>query len=251
MSIRVMSRVWDDFPGGGSELLALLALADWSDDDGRCYPSIASISRKARLSRSQAQRLVHSLIDQGFVTVTDNINGGAPGSTRKYKIVLDRLTGRVDATPTGRISATGSAHATGRTHAQDGSHPCGETGSAHATLTVIEPSVNRQENEPRQDSQFVLPDWIPTDLWDTWHTGRRKSATDAQKNLMVKKLTRWRDAGLDWHGSLENSAMNGYQGIFKPDAPKQTRPQRSSNSGKLYGAGAAIFETNPTELFDV
>ena len=57
MSVRVMSLVWDGYPGGGSELLALLALADWSDDDGRCYPSMASIGRKTRLSEKQARRL--------------------------------------------------------------------------------------------------------------------------------------------------------------------------------------------------
>jgi hypothetical protein len=36
VSIRVMSLIWDAYPGGGgSELLALLALADWSVDAGR------------------------------------------------------------------------------------------------------------------------------------------------------------------------------------------------------------------------
>jgi uncharacterized phage protein (TIGR02220 family) len=133
MSIRVMTMVWDAFPGGGSELLAMLALADWSDDEGRCWPSMASIAKKTRLSRSQAQRVVHKLIDDGFLAVTGNETGGAPGSTRQYRINLFRLTGSAHAT--GRIYATGSAHA------QEGSRRCGETGSAHATQTVIEPSI--------------------------------------------------------------------------------------------------------------
>lgn len=141
MSIRIMSLVWDSYPGAGSELLTLLAMADWSDDNGRCWPSIASISKKTRLSRSQAQRTVHRLIDTGFVGVTGNETGGAPGSTRQYRIRLDRLTGSIGATPTGRMDATGSAGATGSTHAQEGSHGCTETGSTHATQTVIEPSI--------------------------------------------------------------------------------------------------------------
>jgi len=141
MSIRVMSLVWDGFPGAGSELLAMLALADWSDDDGRCYPSIAAIATKTRLSRSQAQRVIHGLIDGGFVEILGNEFGGAPGTTRQYRIVRSSLTGRIDATPTGRMDATGSADATGSTHAQDGSHGCAETGRTHATQTVIEPSI--------------------------------------------------------------------------------------------------------------
>lgn len=142
-----MTTVWEFFPEGGSELLALLALADWADDEGRCFPSIAAIAKKTRLSKSQTQRVVHGLIEAGFVAVEGNESGGAPGATRRYRILIGRLTGSAHATgsandtPTDRTSATGSADATGRTDAVDGSHPCGETGRTHATQTVIEPSV--------------------------------------------------------------------------------------------------------------
>lgn len=90
MSIRVMTHVWDGFPGGGPDLLALLALADWSDDDGRCYPSIPSIAKKIRLGDKQARRIVHRLIDSKFVLVTGNDLGG--GNSRRYQINLDKLT---------------------------------------------------------------------------------------------------------------------------------------------------------------
>lgn len=127
MSIRIMSRVWEDYPGGGSDLLALLALADWSDDDGRCFPSMSAIAAKTRLSRSQAQRVVHGLITAGFIQVVGNEFGGAPGATRQYRIILSSLTGRMGAT--------------GRADAQDGSHGCVETGRMGATQTISEPSI--------------------------------------------------------------------------------------------------------------
>lgn len=133
MSIKILSVVWQGFPLGGSELLAMLALADWSDDTGRCWPSMASIAKKTRLSRSQAQRVVHRLINDRFVAVTGNAAGGAPGSTRQYQINVSMLTGHMD--------ATGSTHATGRTYAQEGSHSCAETGRTDATQTIIEPSI--------------------------------------------------------------------------------------------------------------
>lgn len=150
MSIAVMTKVWASYPGAGSELLAMLALADWADDNGRCWPSMAAIAGKTRLSRSQAQRIVHGLIDSGYVAVTGNETGGKPGTTRQYQINLNALTGSADATPTGRIGATGSVHATGSTHAQDGSHGCAETGRMGATQTVSEPSltVRRPEQAP-------------------------------------------------------------------------------------------------------
>lgn len=137
MSVRVLARVWDHFPGGGSELLALLALADWSDDDGRCWPSMTAIGQKCRLSRSQALRVIHKIINDGFLVVEGNEHGGAPGATRRYRIDLERLTGSAN--------ATGSAHATGSVDATRRVAPMHKTGSAHATQTVSEPSVNHQE----------------------------------------------------------------------------------------------------------
>lgn len=87
MSIRVMTMVLDcPHVGGGSELLALLAIADWSDDDGRCYPSMstAAIARKLSLEPLQAQRIVHQLIEAGFLSVSGNEKCG-------YVINLSKL----------------------------------------------------------------------------------------------------------------------------------------------------------------
>lgn len=97
MAIRVVTRVWDGYHGGGSELLALLALADWSDDEGRCWPSMPSIARKVRLQEKQARRVVHALIEAGFVTVTNFDAGGA--ASRRYQINLHRLTPPVEGSP--------------------------------------------------------------------------------------------------------------------------------------------------------
>lgn len=75
MSLRIISAVWEGYPGGGSALLALLALADWSDDKGRCWPSMAAIAKKTRLSRSQSQRVIHRLIASGFIALTGSETG--------------------------------------------------------------------------------------------------------------------------------------------------------------------------------
>lgn len=144
-----MTLVWEHYPGGGTELLALLALADWSDDDGRCYPSVASIAKKTRLSVSQARRVVHSLIEESFVSVVGNENGGPPGATRQYQVNLGHLAACMDVTPTASTSAsptTGThARGTASTDARDGLHGCAQTASTSASLTVSEPSVNRQD----------------------------------------------------------------------------------------------------------
>jgi len=143
MSIRVMTSVWDHFPTGGSEMLVALALADWCNDAGASlHPSIHSIATKCRLSDAQARRIVHQLIENGLLEVIGNEFGGAPGSSRQYRIRLDRLTASTSVTPTASADVTPSMDARASTHARDGLHPCAETASTHASQTVIEPSVN-------------------------------------------------------------------------------------------------------------
>lgn len=139
MSIKVMTLVWDGFPAGGPDLLAMLCLADWCDDLGRCFPSIESISIKLRVSRSQAQRVVHRLILSGWVTVIGGHSGGAPGTTRRYQLSLDLL--KTEA------SQRGGEFATRRKSARDGSQKCVKTGRRNATQPVTEPLFNRQEGE--------------------------------------------------------------------------------------------------------
>lgn len=135
MSIKVMTIVWENFPSGGSDLLTLLALADWSDDTGRCFPSVASIAKKTRLSVWQSRRIVHRLIDLGFVAVIANDKGGRPGATRKYRINIDRLTAGAHASPRGGTGArrTASKSYTRLTAGTGASR----TPSVDASLTVI------------------------------------------------------------------------------------------------------------------
>lgn len=169
MSVKVITAIWDEKHLAGSDLLVALALADWADDNGRCYPSIASVASKSRLSRSQAQRVLRRLEEAGHLVVESNASGGAPGTTKRYRLNMKRLTGSAratpipktgstGATPTGSTDATGSVDATGSTHAADGSHGCAETGSTGATLTVIEPSITvnvvGQADETQQFREF-------------------------------------------------------------------------------------------------
>jgi hypothetical protein len=169
MSIRVMSKVWEFFPRGGSELLTILALADWADDDGFCFPAVASVAKKTRVTRSAAQRSLHRLLNSGFVEVVGNANGGPPGNTRKYRVKLESLTGSVD--------ATSSANATGSVDAQDGPRGRSMTGSVDATQTVIEPSVTvRGAKKPRaakRTSKTACPERFEvTEPMTEWAQGK-------------------------------------------------------------------------------
>lgn len=133
-----MSLVWEHFARGGSEKLTLLALADWCDDDGKnLYPSIRRVAKKISASDSQARRIMHGFIDDGLLVVVGNHHGGSKGSTRQYRLNLEKLA----LTPS--AIATPSVRATPSTGAREGWHPCAlglAPMPANTLLTVSYPS---------------------------------------------------------------------------------------------------------------
>lgn len=82
MSIRVMHKVWEDpFILDQSELLVMLALADFCNDEGECWPSVSTVAKKARLTNRGVQKIMDRLISYGFL-IKDV--GGGRGKSNRY-----------------------------------------------------------------------------------------------------------------------------------------------------------------------
>lgn len=87
-----MNWVWANSPTSGNERLVLLALADaCSRDDGTgCWPSAATIARKANISDRTVRRVITRLEGEGRLIV--HRGGGRAGSTNSYTVVTgDRV----------------------------------------------------------------------------------------------------------------------------------------------------------------
>ena len=67
MSIKIMTQVWA-LDLDHTKKIVLLALADNANDDGDCYPSIATITRKCGLSERTVQSVISSLEELGKVS---------------------------------------------------------------------------------------------------------------------------------------------------------------------------------------
>lgn len=76
MSIETSQRVWTESSHSGSALLALLALADRADDDGYCWPAIAEIARRARVSERQVKRILEQLEASGELYIVRSAGRG-------------------------------------------------------------------------------------------------------------------------------------------------------------------------------
>jgi hypothetical protein len=138
-------------------------------------------------------------------------------------------------------------------------------------VTRLEEELDIDKEEEKEEKKatrkraaptFELPDWINKTHWDAWHScSKRKNASDAQKQMAVDKLDSWRQQGIDHAAALENAAIAGWQGLFKPDVPAAAMtPGRRSNAQphKYAAAAAAIFDfddnpapSGPSEVIDV
>jgi len=79
MSIKVMSWYWEHSTQDGHKLLALLALADWSNDEGECYPGIDTFAARIRRDRRSAQRVIGDLEAAGELVVYPGMGKGPEG----------------------------------------------------------------------------------------------------------------------------------------------------------------------------
>src|SRR6202048_5337952 len=88
MSIRVMTSVSEYLrTQAHSDLLVLLALADWANDDGYCWPTISALATKARLSERAVQQILGRLTTTGRIR---RIQGGGRGRATRYQVVTTR-----------------------------------------------------------------------------------------------------------------------------------------------------------------
>lgn len=75
MSIALMTEVWRlDLPS--VDKLVMLALADWANDDGKCWPSIARIAAKSGCSDRTVQRALREAEKNGHLTRDDKPGKG-------------------------------------------------------------------------------------------------------------------------------------------------------------------------------
>lgn len=88
MSVKIMSLVWERAPYTAGSLLVFLALADWSNDEGVCWPSIAKIANKTRLERRSIQYIIRQLKEDDMIEIEE---GRGRGHQHRYSIKVQNL----------------------------------------------------------------------------------------------------------------------------------------------------------------
>lgn len=234
MSVRTMARVWEVSKHAGSELLMLLAIADFADDDGRAYPAVQTLASKCRILPRGAQKLIAALRQSGELQVCQN---EGPKGTNLYRItLLSAGVQRDRGVQQDRVSV-GT-----RGDVQQDAKPL--------SARTYEPSMNHQEpskvarkRAAAFDADAVeLPDWLPRPIWADWvadRRERRKPISSRAAAGQLKRLAELRNEGHEPEAVIGNSIANGYQGLFAP--PAEHRPHRGAASASPVLAADDVF----------
>ena len=104
MSIRLMTWVWANSPYSGERLLLHLALADFANDDGVCFPSHGTLAKKARCSMSWVSKSIRQMVADGLVEIVEPAGEGR-GKVGRYRLLKggteSDLSGQLGGTSTG------------------------------------------------------------------------------------------------------------------------------------------------------
>ncbi|WP_265948306.1 helix-turn-helix domain-containing protein [Dechloromonas sp. A34] len=150
MSVKTMGRVWEFSQHGGTELLMLLAMADFSDDDGRSYPSVTTLAKKCRMKPRNCRYLLRALEDSGELSIVPN---AGPRGANLYRINLDVLGMQHSA---GVQSLAGVQHSAA-TPAQDCHKPLQRI-AAKPLVNHQEPSEGKKRRSRSAEKTFA--EWI-------------------------------------------------------------------------------------------
>lgn len=206
-----MSRVWEYSKHSGTDLLMLLALADYSDDAGNSYPAVGTLATKCRMQPRNATYILKALQASGELVVRPN---EGPKGTNRYRIALETLqgiaggvqgvAGAEDCTPPLQSSASPPA-----THCALPLQPVAPKPSG----TVKEPSENRQGNARTRAAAPQCPPDVDQQTWTDWLALRRAKKAPVTPTVVASAMAEAAKAGMHLEGFLRVWCARGSQGL--------------------------------------
>lgn len=213
MSIRIMSHVWENGPDDRGELLVLLALADFADDKGRCWPSVTTLAKRARMTTRSVQRIIRKMQGDGKLSIS--IGTGRSGCN-EYILTPD----------TGVTPDTKSPLTPASLPPDACVIPPLTPASPEPSLNHHEPSVepllvspNKKPKRPKRKPEVELPEgWVPNDknIQDAQDRGFTQKEIEHEadnfRNYHSSKQSLYRDWDAAWRTWLGNAIKFGRRG---------------------------------------
>lgn len=242
MSARCTGNVWKHSRHKGSDLLVLLAIADYAKDDGSgAWPSVALLAEKTRLSERNVQYVLRKLEESGELTVERH---AGPRGCHLYNITVSEVEGAKIA-PVRGAKIAGAKIAGGATQRTEGVQTSVSGGAiAIAPDPLIDPSVDpsiyvvadaatRQKRKQRIPSDFGLSDrmveWAKSKGFD--------KVLDLEKET-DEFYDYWRGRGepmLDWVATWQSRIRQRAQFVVSKSGMNGGQSNGRNNGRGLFG----------------
>ncbi len=208
MSVKVMTLVWSlDLPD--SQKIVLLALADSANDEGHCWPSMASLAKKCSKGERTVQGVIRELVEAGHLTRREVMGKGC-----NYTVHPRRDCAPAETAPPQPLRAT---------PAETAPHP-----RSRCAQTVKEPSKNRKSNA--RERACEKPDDVSDRVWSSFtahRKARRAQITDLVLETIRDQANR---AGWPMDAALTEMVTRNWQGFKAAWVADLPKPAKSDGS---------------------
>lgn len=262
MSVRTMAKVWEVSQHSGTQLLMLLAIADFADDDGIAWPSVDTLAKKCRTTPRNANLVLAALRASGELQVA--LNQGHGGSNR-YRLTCmggEPLKNSSPlplkaASPLPLKNSSPPPPEEGFTPPLQEASPPPVAGFPKPLKPASpKPSMNLQpttRGTTRAASPLACPDDVVPQVWNDWILTRSRKKAEVTHTVIDMARREAEKAGMTFEEFLREWCLRGSQGLkadWLTTRNGAAAPARTGFKGLDYSAGVPA-RPNTLEAIDV
>ncbi|EAM2865524.1 helix-turn-helix domain-containing protein [Salmonella enterica subsp. diarizonae] len=279
MSSKILGNVWDACAAHdvkGAKLVIMARLADYSNDDGVCYPSVETICRQLGLGESTVRTAIAELESAGWLR-RESRRKGNRNTSNLYHLNADRLEALARAEKD-KVAALKQQRRANGFHPSDsepsksepsdsgrssGFHPSDSDKKSVFTrqnLTpdpqVLKPDPQVKDHEPQEvrakrqkkssfDPAGLKPENVSAEIWLDWIKFRREKRqplTEITCAYQAKQLAGHQNAD----EVIRRSIAGGWQGLFPERVPNKPAISLAENEALTASQPPAVPWCTPS-----
>lgn len=225
MSIRLMTIAWEsELPTGPK--MVLLALCDNSNDQGNCYPSIATLASKCSMSERSVFNHLKDLEHLGAVTRIER-----PGRSTMYQLDPCKFCTPANFAPLQPLHPT----------------PANSAGAPanSAPITITQPTHSVRKRKERAPD-IARPESVDAGIWDAYLAVRKAKGAAPMSDIALQGIQREAaKANLSLSDAIRTCVERGWQSLR---ADWLQPAQRKAGPGNRYAAAAATVFDEATHV---
>ncbi|HCD5205880.1 helix-turn-helix domain-containing protein [Klebsiella pneumoniae] len=278
MSSKIQGYVWDACAVSGikgTRLMVMVRLADYSSDEGTCYPGVKTISRQIGAGESTIRTALSELEAEGWLR-RENRRNGNRNTSNMYHLNVEKLEEialqqrtliRLERIKNNRFDPPESDASDFEQSESDASKMRGssaldpsESGknnrfdppeSGGHDPQGLKPDPQVKDHEPQEavakrqkktsfDPARLKPENVSDEVWQDWAKFRRetrKPLTETTCAYQAKQLAGHQNAD----EVIRRSIAGGWQGLFPERVPNQPPAPKVTSASAGNGAGSTWY----------